>query len=94
MSAHRSKLEITLIVLSLVRDGVDKPTRIMYAANLSWNSVQSILCNLVRQGLLREVELIKGKRTLRRYNIVEKGLSVLRYFEEAPALIDVKGFSM
>ncbi len=45
MSNRRSKLEITLDVLKAVRDGVDKPTRIMYVANMSWNPTQDMLAH-------------------------------------------------
>ena len=54
MSPRRSQLEIRLNILSIVRSGVDKPTRIMYAANMSWKPVQRILSYLVEQGLLEE----------------------------------------
>ncbi len=47
MQRRRSKLDIVLIVLGAVRRGMDKPTRIMYAANLSWKPTQKILDNLV-----------------------------------------------
>ena len=33
MSPRRSKLEMRLMILAAVKRGVDKPTRIMYAAN-------------------------------------------------------------
>ncbi|MHA2069350.1 MAG: winged helix-turn-helix domain-containing protein, partial [Candidatus Thorarchaeota archaeon] len=55
MSKRRSKLEIILTILSAVKQGVDKPTRIMYAANMSWKPVQRMLTHLVEQGLLLEV---------------------------------------
>ena len=54
MSPRRSRLEIRLSILSAVRDGVDKPTRIMYAANLSWKPTQRVLGQLLEQGLISE----------------------------------------
>jgi predicted transcriptional regulator len=89
MSPRRSKLDIQLIVLKAVRDGVDKPTRIMYLANISWNPVQKILNDLVDRGLLSMRDLSKGNRNKRRYEITEKGLSVLNYFEGAKKLVDI-----
>ena len=56
MPGRRSRLDLVLKVLGVVTDGVDKPTRIMYAANLSWKPTQRILNSLVQQGLLREIE--------------------------------------
>lgn len=90
MSVRRSKLDIVLNVLYVVKDGVDKPTRIMYAANLSWRPTQSILESLVKQGLLQEIENRESRRSKRRYEITEKGLNIIRYFEGARDLIDLE----
>lgn len=90
MQLRRSKLDIALCVLSAVRDGVDKPTRIMYAANLSWKPTKRILGSLVGQGLLRESGDTGSRRSKKRYEITEKGLSVLRYFDGAGRLLDIK----
>jgi len=87
MSRRRSRLDIVLNVLSAVKEGVDKPTRIMYAANLSWKPMQSILRSLVQQGLLKEIENTDSKRTKRRYEITEKGMRLVRYFERAKDLL-------
>jgi len=80
-------LDIVLNVLSAVRDGVDKPTRIMYAANLSWKPTQRILRSLVEQEFLREIENSSSKRTKKRYEITEKGVNLVRYFERAKDLL-------
>jgi len=76
-----------LNVLSAVRDGTDKPTRIMYSANLSWKPTQRILNSLVAQGFLREIEDTGSRRTKRRYEITEKGVNLLRYFDGAKDLL-------
>lgn len=88
MSSRRSKLEIVLSVLSAIREGEDKPTRIMYAANMSWNPTQEVLAELVEEGLVKIRESV-GKKTKRRYDITEKGLNVVNYFEGAKALINI-----
>lgn len=90
MSRRRSRLDIVLKVLSAVREGVDKPTRIMYAANLSWRPTQRILSSLVQQGLLREIENTGSRRSKRRYEITEKGANVINYFERAKGLLEVE----
>lgn len=90
MPVRRSKLEIMLEVLSVVREGVDKPTRIMYAANLSWLPTQKVLDNLVKTALLREIAVPDDNRSGRRYNVTEKGLNVLAYFEGAKTLLDIE----
>jgi predicted transcriptional regulator len=87
MSRRRSRLDIVLNVLSSVRDGTDKPTRIMYAANLSWKPTQRILNSLVAQGFLREIEDTGSRRTKKRFEITEKGTNLLRYFEGAKDLL-------
>ncbi|HDI53195.1 MAG TPA: transcriptional regulator [Candidatus Bathyarchaeota archaeon] len=89
MSKRRSMLDIVLDVLSVVRDGVDKPTRIMYASNLSWRPTQRILKMMVERGLLKVVETEGDGRTKRRYVITERGLNVLEYFERAKELLNL-----
>jgi len=89
MSNRRSKLEITLDVLKAVRDGVDKPTRIMYVANMSWNPTQELLERLVLEGHLDVTEERTEKRSKKRYVITEKGLNVISYLRGAEALINI-----
>jgi predicted transcriptional regulator len=89
MSTRRSRLDIMLNILSAVKEGVDKPTRIMYAANLSWNSAMKILSSLVDQELIREIEILEGRRLRKRYEITEKGVITIAYFDKARDLIDI-----
>ncbi len=89
MSSRRSKLDIIINVLSSVRDGVDKPTRIMYASNMSWKLTQRILTTLVSQGLLCETRIQGKKRTKTRYKITEKGTYIIDYFRNAEKLINI-----
>lgn len=84
----RSVFEIYIDVLRVIKRGEYKPTRIMYAANLSWKPLMRILNSLIAQGLINEIE---GKRT--RYEITEKGRSVLRYLDKARELIVVAQLS-
>jgi len=90
MSPRRSKLEIRLKILAAVRQGVDKPTRIMYAANMSWKPVQRILSHLVEQGLLMEALNTESRQSKRRYHITEKGEQVLDYFEKAKDILSLE----
>jgi predicted transcriptional regulator len=90
MSPRRSQLEIRLNILSAVKDGVDKPTRIMYAANMSWKPVQRILSHLVEQGLL-EVRINKESRqSKKRYVLTDKGANVIDYFEKAKEILPLE----
>jgi len=86
---RRSKLEIRLTMLSSIKQGIDKPTRIMYAANLSWKPTQRTLAQLVRQGLINEIEETDNVKSKRRYEITEKGLAVIKYFDDAKKLLPV-----
>jgi predicted transcriptional regulator len=90
MSPRRSKLEIRLEILAAVKQGVDKPTRIMYAANMSWKPVQRILSHLVEHGLLAEIVHTESKQSKRRYQITEKGEQILDYFEKAKDIMPLE----
>jgi predicted transcriptional regulator len=90
MSPRRSQLEIRLNILSAVKDGVDKPTRIMYAANMSWKPVQRILSHLVEQGLLEVRINTESRQSKRRYVLTDKGANVLEYFEKAKEILPLK----
>lgn len=90
MQLRRSKLDIVLDVLGAVRDGNDKPTRIMYRANLSWTPMRRALKSLVENGLLEEIGNTGSQRSKKRYALTEKGLGVLRYFDRASDLIDIE----
>jgi len=91
MFPRRSQLEIRLNILSAVRDGVDKPTRIMYAANMSWKPVQRILSHLVEQGLLEVRINTESRQSKRRYVLTDKGANVLDYFEKAKEILPLEG---
>ena len=86
---RRSKLEIRLTMLSAIKEGIDKPTRIMYAANLSWKPTQRTLTQLVKQGLINEIEETDNVKSKKRYEITEKGLAVMKYFDDAKKLLPV-----
>ncbi len=79
-----------MIILSAVRDGVDKPTRIMYAANMSWAPVQRMLSSLMEQGLILEVLNTESRQSKRRYQITEKGEKIIDYFNIANELMPLK----
>lgn len=92
MPNRRSRLDIMLNVLLAIKEGVDKPTRIMYATNLSWKPTQNILKTLAKQGLVREINMEGEKRTKSRYVLTEKGLDVIKYFEKAKDLLAIDVF--
>jgi len=87
---RRSKLEIFIDILMIIQNGTNKPTRIMYGANLSWKHMQKILKSMVFHGLLREIYTRDShdKRTKKRYEITPKGAKVVRYFNRRKNLIE------
>ena len=86
MSRKRSRLEIYLDILRVLKKGERKPTRIMYRTNLSWTPLQEILESMVSQEIIKKIEVNKRKE----YVITKKGLNVLRYFEEMMELIKIE----
>ena len=92
MKLRRSRLEVHLDVLYIIRNGVRKPTRIMYGANLSWKPLQRVLVSLIRQDLVIEVKPVnpRDKRTSVCYDLTPKGDSVLGYFNKARALLELE----
>ena len=88
---RRSKLEIYLAVLQIIKGGTSKPTRIMYSANNSWQPLMLALGSMVSQGLVREIDVRdtrrkRDRRTTKVYEITMKGEQVAQYFKGAKAL--------
>jgi len=90
MSKRRTRLEIILTILSNIMDGLDKPTRIMYATNMSWAPTQKILSNMVEQDLIKVSINTKNGRSKKRYVITEKGIKVIDYFEKATEIVSLE----
>jgi len=76
--ARRSELEIKMDVLQVVSQGIDRPTQIMYKANLSWVALQDCLKSLVGKSFIREENM--GSR--RRYELTQPGYEILRTFQK------------
>ena len=72
---RRSKVERYCDVLYAIGSGAEKPTHIMYKANLSWNVLDDQIEKLVRKGLVI-VERENGKK----YHLSGIGLKVLKQF--------------
>ena len=81
----RSKLQICFNVLEVIKRGVSKPTRIMYGANLSWNTLTEVFMVLTSQGLIKEVH----QEGYKRYILTEKGLDALTHYSKALDILDV-----
>ena len=75
----RSRLEVYFDVLKAIGEGVDKPTRIMYKANLSWNTLEDALSTLVNKEFVVEKKIGNS----RRYLLSNKGQNALEHFNKA-----------
>jgi len=90
MASRRSRFEIYIDVLKEVKSGSNKPTQIMYGANLSWKPLQGILKSLLNQGLLSENESDpRDKRTKVTYDLTQKGENVVKYYSKAKSLVEI-----
>ena len=72
---RRSQLEVFFEVLDIINKGTQKPTRIMYRANLSWVAMSKAFEVLLDGGFIHLKRVGKGKR----YEITEKGRQALTY---------------
>ncbi|MBS7614550.1 hypothetical protein KEJ18_02295 [Candidatus Bathyarchaeota archaeon] len=87
MTRKRSKIEIYVEILRVLKSGVNKPTNIMYKCNLAWAPFKKILETLVNIGLIKTVE----RGTRKTFAITEKGQEFLKQFELAETvLIDLR----
>ena len=85
LSPRRSSFQITIDVLTVIDKGEQRPTRIMYASNLSWNSLKSTLDLLVSKGYINQNRLDRNKK----YFITAKGREILGYYNQLESLVQV-----
>ncbi len=84
---RRTRLDICLDLLRVLKKGVRKPTRIMYDVNISWSPLQKILSSMVSAEFISEIECKGDKRTTRHYEITQSGLNVLDYWDKGKDLL-------
>lgn len=63
-------------ILKTIASGVERPTHIMYKANLSWKVMQQYMRNLEAQGVV----LPSDEQGRRVYRLTEKGFKLLEQF--------------
>lgn len=73
---RRSRIETLFDVLCVIGGGVEKPTHIMYKANLSWSIMQVYIDALIRKTLIT-AEDVDGKK---RYRVSQKGRQVIQQY--------------
>ncbi len=69
-------MEVRMDILTVVRDGAEGPTQIMFKANLSWKLMTQHLKELVDRNILSE-HSIKNRFA---YRLTDKGISILRSY--------------
>jgi predicted transcriptional regulator len=82
---RRSRIETFFDVLCTIGSGIEKPTHIMYNANLSWTVMQYYTERLVSKGLAA-FEESDGKR---RYRLTEKGKGVMQQYLSIKEDLDI-----
>jgi len=87
LSPRRSSFQIAIDVLSVIHQGESRPTRIMYASNLSWNTLKSTIDLLVNKGYANEAGDMGGRG--KQYHITPSGMNVLRYYDRLEELVDL-----
>jgi predicted transcriptional regulator len=87
LSTRRSSFQIAVDVLTVIARGECKPTRIMYASNLSWNTLKATLDLLVNKGYAEESLDTENKQ--KQYIITPSGENVLRYYDRLEELVKV-----
>ena len=74
---RRSRMETLFDILTIIAAGAEKPTHIMYKANLSWTIMQQNMRLLESQGLVVPSD-DEGRRV---YHLSEKGFALLKQFQ-------------
>ena len=62
-------------------------TRIMYTAGLSYSQTDKYLSSLIRQGLVKNTDVKRNRRTLKTYRTTEKGMELLDRLESLEKLL-------
>ena len=78
-------METVCDILRALAAGADKPTHIMYKANLSWTVMQEYIKSLEAQGLVI-ANLEQGKHL---YHLSEKGFQILSQFMTIREELDI-----
>jgi predicted transcriptional regulator len=75
---RRSRLELYLDVLKAIHQGRQAPSRVVYAANLSYDRVINCINFLIDHNLVTQI----NGTTKKRYVTTERGRNVVKYFHE------------
>ena len=73
---RRSRMETCCDIIKAIGGGAEKPTHIMYRANLSWTVMQGYIKALEGQGLVQAQDA-EGKRL---YQLTDRGFGLLKQY--------------
>jgi len=86
MSLRRSKLQISVEVLSAISHGEYRPTRLMYECNLSWNSTNDTLVLLESKGY---IDNVSENHKRKHYCVTSKGQEIIGYYSGLQELVHI-----
>jgi predicted transcriptional regulator len=82
---RRTDTQITLEILSAIKSGEKKITRIMYTCNLSYTGLKERINDFLTKGLVREAQEEKSNV----YEITGKGIEMKKHLEELVKLLNL-----
>ncbi len=91
-TTYRSRIRICFDILKVIKDeeGLARPTRILYGANLSHDRLMRYLNELLETGLIKKVER-EGRVC---YSLTQKGGEFLREFRKMEEFLNAFGFAI
>ncbi|HZW57379.1 MAG TPA: winged helix-turn-helix domain-containing protein [Nitrososphaerales archaeon] len=71
---RRSRMDTSMDIIRAIGAGAQRPTHIMYKANLSWGSLQDYIANLEKRGLVASSVTTSNNKE---YGLTQKGFELL-----------------
>lgn len=95
MPQRRTRLEIHFDVMMALKNGNNKKTSIMNAANISWQMLNEIMGSLISQGYVEEIKSLhwRDRRIKVYYDFTARGekmMSYIKYHNEFLNNIDLR----
>ena len=87
LSPRRSSFQISVDVLRVINQGESKPTRIMYASNLSWNTLKKTLELLLKKDYIEDIQ---GSGSNKTYSITTQGINILKFCDQIEELVNLE----
>ena len=77
---------MSIEVLETISQGEHRPTRLMYACNLSWSSMKNVLGILEAKGYIENLTSEGKRKNLR---ITREGTEILNYYNGLEELVNI-----